>query len=190
MTISGVLAPLAARAVAIEAASTLITATAGESGPPITGEKVEVSGNDHAGDHRAHDEPGKAERKSPLARSPVKDERGEGDAIRNLHDRRDAARQGVEPKAPQVSVARALKRQICERCQGQERFSEWSGLPADRSWPGPAAMKRAKTARLRWKSDPSLRSSRSCGAHDPPASASRRWRSTASHGPGRGRSSR
>ena len=39
----GVLAPLAESAVAIEAASTLITATAGESGPPITGEKVEVS---------------------------------------------------------------------------------------------------------------------------------------------------
>ena len=33
--IVGVLAPLAASAVAIEAASTLITATAGESGPPI-----------------------------------------------------------------------------------------------------------------------------------------------------------
>jgi len=39
----GVLAPLAARAVAIVAASTAITATAGESGPPMTGEKVEVT---------------------------------------------------------------------------------------------------------------------------------------------------
>ena len=35
MMIFGVLAPLAASAAAIEAASTLITATAGESGPPI-----------------------------------------------------------------------------------------------------------------------------------------------------------
>ena len=42
MMIAVVLAPLAASAVAIEAASTLITATAGESGPPMTGEKVEV----------------------------------------------------------------------------------------------------------------------------------------------------
>ena len=37
------LAPLAASAVAIEAASTLITATAGESGRRSTGEKVEVT---------------------------------------------------------------------------------------------------------------------------------------------------
>ena len=43
MTIWWVPAPLAARAVAIEAASTLITATAGESGPPMTGVKVEVT---------------------------------------------------------------------------------------------------------------------------------------------------
>jgi hypothetical protein len=41
--ICSVLAPFAASAPAIEAASTLITATAGESGPPMTGEKVEVA---------------------------------------------------------------------------------------------------------------------------------------------------
>jgi hypothetical protein len=40
--IASLLAPLAASAVAIEEASTLITATAGESGPPTTGENVEV----------------------------------------------------------------------------------------------------------------------------------------------------
>ena len=43
MMIVFVPAPLAASAAAIEEASTLITATAGESGPPITGEKVEVT---------------------------------------------------------------------------------------------------------------------------------------------------
>jgi hypothetical protein len=43
MTICEVSAPLAASAAAIELASTLMTATAGESGPPMTGEKVEVA---------------------------------------------------------------------------------------------------------------------------------------------------
>ena len=43
MMISLPLGPLAASPAAMEPASTLITATAGESGPPSAGEKVEVS---------------------------------------------------------------------------------------------------------------------------------------------------
>ncbi len=41
--IAVLLAPLAARAAATEPASTLITATAGESGPPFAGDNVELS---------------------------------------------------------------------------------------------------------------------------------------------------
>ena len=43
MMIEVVPAPLAASAAAREPASTLITATAGESGPPLAGDSVEVS---------------------------------------------------------------------------------------------------------------------------------------------------
>ena len=46
MMMVGVLAPLATSAVAIEAANTPITATAGESGPPITGEKAVIAGDE------------------------------------------------------------------------------------------------------------------------------------------------
>ena len=65
------LAPLAASAVAIEAASTLITATAGESGPPITGEKVEVTAITTQVTTVPMISPARPSEK-PLARSPVK----------------------------------------------------------------------------------------------------------------------
>ena len=71
MTICAVGAPLAASAVAIEAASTLITATAGESGPPITGEKVEVRAITTQVTTVPMMRPARPSEK-PLARSPVK----------------------------------------------------------------------------------------------------------------------
>ena len=71
MTICPVGAPLAASAVAIEAASTLITATAGESGPPITGEKVEVRAITTQVTTVPMMSPARP-REKPLARSPVK----------------------------------------------------------------------------------------------------------------------
>ncbi len=69
--IASLFAPLAARAVAIEEARTLITATAGESGPPTTGEKVEVTAITKHVTTAPMMSPAKPNEKPP-ARSPVK----------------------------------------------------------------------------------------------------------------------
>ena len=97
MTICPVGAPLAASAVAIEAASTLITATAGESGPPITGEKVEVKAITTQVTTVPMIESRQAQGEA-AGKIAGEDQRGEGDAIGDLHHRRDAAGHRVPPE--------------------------------------------------------------------------------------------
>jgi hypothetical protein len=48
----------------------------------------------------------------------MEDKGGEGDAVGDLQDRRDNSRKGVSPEDGQISVARALSRQVGEQGHG------------------------------------------------------------------------
>ena len=182
-----VLAPLAASAAAMEPASTLMTATAGVSGPASAGDRVEVERHHDARHHGAHDDGGKTEGEAGGERA-LEDQGAEGDAVRNLHHRRDDARQSVAPKARQVRLARAPQRQISERFQG--RCSECSRVEAPADHGRGALQIKGQKWRVRIKRRPAARRLRPCAAICRQACASRQWRRTASRARGRGRSSR
>ena len=181
-------APLAASAAAMEPASTLMTAMAGVSGPASAGDSVEVSATTMPVTTVPMMMRGKTEGEAGRERA-LEDQGAEGDAIRNLHHRRDHARQSVAPKARQVRLARAPQRQISERFQG--RCSECSRVEAPADHGRGALQIKGQKWRVRIKRRQArYRRLRPCAAICPQAYASRQWRRTASRARGRGRSSR
>ena len=91
----------------LEPASTLITATAGVSGRHRPATSVEVSATTMPVTTVPMISAARPSEK-PADNRALEDQGAEGDAVGDLHDRRDDARQGVSPKIRQVRVARAL----------------------------------------------------------------------------------